>query len=172
MGYIRYIKVVDDRTGPPHASKALREPPFRINEHWTTGGKDLFAYNKGCAVIIDDHAGTCQACAEAGLAYYLVGDGRARHDRWQRDVRVFDPPRHACRAFSQDLEDPVRRYDLERRAENILKPASGIRYRTDCPEAADQYYEEANFRMWNIEELTRWKDRGGVAYQREKIRRR
>jgi hypothetical protein len=169
MGYIRHIKVVDDRTGPAHDSKALRDHPFRIDRHRTTGGKDQFAYERESAAILDDRAGTCQACAEAGLAYYLVGGGRteaerAKHNRWQGDVREFTSPHHALGAFAKDLDDPVRRYDLERRAQNILRPANGIRYRTDCPE-----YEEANFLIWNIEELTRWKDRGGIAHQREKI---
>ena len=169
MGYIRYIKVVDDRTGPAHSSKALREHPYKIDNHWTTGGKDQHAYWKGCAAIIDDHAGTCQACAEAGLVYYLVSAGRANHDR--RGARVFDTPRHAFRAFSEDLEDPVRRYDFEQRAKEILKPCSQIRYRTDCPDAADKYYDKANFLVWNIQELVRWKDRGGLAYEREQMRR-
>jgi hypothetical protein len=170
LGYIRHVKVVDDRTGVPHDSKALREPPYRIDRHRTTGGKDLFAFEKGCAAIVDDHAGTCQACAEAGLAYYLVGSGRtSKHDRWQGDVRDFASPHHALVALAKDLDDPIRRYDLERRAQSILRPDPGIRYRTDCPEAADRYYEDANFSMWDIDALTRWKGQGGTGHQREKI---
>jgi hypothetical protein len=52
-----------------------------VRTHWTTGGKDFYALNQSCSFIVDDHAGTCLGCSEAGLIHYMVAAGRAEHDR-------------------------------------------------------------------------------------------
>ena len=102
----------------------------------------------------------------AGLIYYLVAAGHANHQR--ADARVFQTPHLALSRLRDDLSDPVRRYDLERRGENILKPHAGIRYRTDNPHAAHDYYKDAVFDVWGIAELERRKDRFGTAFERRR----
>ena len=165
MGYIRHVKVVNDRCGHPHQSQAL-EAEHGIRDYRTTGGKDWHAFHNEAAAIVDDHAGANLACIEVGLISYLLEVGpNASHTRPKGDARVFRSFMNALDDLVEKINDPVIRLDLETRQKNIFTPDRQVHTRTACPNAADPYYSTIAFKPWRISELVRWKSRGGTRYR-------
>ena len=101
------------------------------------------------------------------MVSYRIADGHADHHRRQEDARVSATARAASRPFSAAVENPGQRLGLEHRQEDLLRPDKSIRYHTDCPNAADDYYKADTFTGWNINELIRWKDKGGQGHRRK-----
>ena len=161
VGYIRNIRVVNDRCGHPHNSKAL-EAKYGIHRHQTTGGKDWYAYHNGAAAIVDDHAGANLGYIEIGMISFLLEVGHnADHIRPQRDTRVYRTFVDALVDLETLVQDPATRLDLEIRQKNILRPSTDIHHRTDCANAADPYYARLSFRVWRASDLVAWKAKGG-----------
>ena len=125
-GWIQDVRVVNDWTGRPHDSKALRATHY-VDLHTTTGGKDYFSYYwHPCAAVVDDHAGVAVACLEIGMRSYLIKPRLRPTEKKPDGLYQLRDTADALDQLRKDASDPERRWELEQRQRHILDPCSDV----------------------------------------------
>ena len=119
-GALVSINFCNTRAGPPEAEHHMRG-------QLSTGGKDWACYRLHAPLIVDDHAGTCIACAAIGVFPLLV---RAHvRDHHARGCAAHSGLRSVAAAVAEELRDDDRRRDLIERGLQLLQPERGVRHR-------------------------------------------